>query len=73
MKVDAKGNVGGEAGASIAGFIIHEAVYSVRPDVHAIFHTHTRAGVAVGALECGLLANLAVRAPLSREGRLSRV
>ena len=55
VKVDGRGNVVGEAGASIAGFIIHEAVYSVRPDVHAIFHTHTRAGVAVAALECGLL------------------
>ena len=55
VKVDAQGNVVGEAGASIAGFIIHEAVYSVRPDVSSIFHTHTRAGVAVSALECGLL------------------
>ena len=55
VKVNGQGNVVGEAGASIAGFIIHEAIYSVRPDVRAIFHTHTRAGVAVAALECGLL------------------
>ena len=55
VKVDAQGNVVGEAGASVAGFIIHEAVYSVRPDVSSIFHTHTRAGVAVSALACGLL------------------
>lgn len=54
-KVDSQGNVVGEAGLNQAGFIIHEAVYSVRPDVDAIFHTHTRAGVAVSALACGLL------------------
>lgn len=55
VKVDSQGNVVGEAGASIAGFIIHEAVYSIRPDVNSLFHTHTRAGVAVSALQCGLL------------------
>lgn len=38
-----------------AGAIIHEAIYAVRPDVGAICHTHTRAGVALSILADGLL------------------
>lgn len=38
-----------------AGAVIHEAVYAARPDVGAICHTHTRAGVAVSCLKDGLL------------------
>lgn len=37
-----------------AGFIIHEAIYSIRPDVSAVFHTHTTSGVAVSAMAAGL-------------------
>ena len=38
-----------------AGYVIHSAVYGARPDVNCVVHTHTIAGMAVSALECGLL------------------
>src|SRR5271154_2559614 len=38
-----------------AGFVIHSAVHAARPDVGCVMHTHTRAGMALSALECGLL------------------
>jgi len=38
-----------------AGFTIHSAIHAARPDVGCIIHTHTMAGMAVAALECGLL------------------
>jgi ribulose-5-phosphate 4-epimerase/fuculose-1-phosphate aldolase len=38
-----------------AGFVIHSAVYAVRPDVVSVVHTHTEAVNAVGMLREGLL------------------
>ena len=38
-----------------AGFVIHSAVHEARPDVGCVIHTHTQAGMAVAAMECGLL------------------
>ncbi|MFZ6849309.1 class II aldolase/adducin family protein [Undibacterium sp. RuRC25W] len=38
-----------------AGFVIHSAVHAARDDVQCVLHTHTRAGVAVSAQECGIL------------------
>jgi ribulose-5-phosphate 4-epimerase/fuculose-1-phosphate aldolase len=38
-----------------AGFVIHSAIHMVRPDAGCVIHLHGRAGVAVSALECGLL------------------
>jgi ribulose-5-phosphate 4-epimerase/fuculose-1-phosphate aldolase len=38
-----------------AGYVIHSAVHGARKDVQCVIHTHTRAGMAVSALECGLL------------------
>ncbi|GAA4323930.1 class II aldolase/adducin family protein [Pigmentiphaga soli] len=38
-----------------AGFVIHGAVHAARPDVGCVIHTHTRAGMAVSAMKCGLL------------------
>jgi ribulose-5-phosphate 4-epimerase/fuculose-1-phosphate aldolase len=38
-----------------AGFVIHSAIHQARPDLNCVFHTHTRAGVAVSAQEQGLL------------------
>jgi ribulose-5-phosphate 4-epimerase/fuculose-1-phosphate aldolase len=38
-----------------AAFVIHSALYLARPDVMAAMHTHTVAGMAVSALQCGLL------------------
>ena len=46
-----------------AGFVIHSAVHGARPDVGCVIHTHTRAGMAVSMLECGLL-------PLSQHAQL---
>jgi ribulose-5-phosphate 4-epimerase/fuculose-1-phosphate aldolase len=38
-----------------AGFVIHSAVHAAREDVQCVLHTHTRAGIAVSAMQCGLL------------------
>lgn len=38
-----------------AGFVIHSAVHQARHDVGCVIHAHTRAGMALSALECGLL------------------
>jgi len=38
-----------------AGFVIHSAVHANREDANCVMHTHSRAGMAVAALECGLL------------------
>lgn len=38
-----------------AGFVIHSAIHAVREDAGCVLHTHTRAGVAVSALEEGVL------------------
>jgi len=38
-----------------AGFVIHSAIHASAADAHCVMHTHTRAGMAVAALECGLL------------------
>ena len=41
---------------NLAGFTIHSAVLGARPDVVCSLHTHTVAGMAVSAMECGLLS-----------------
>ncbi len=38
-----------------AGFTIHSAVHMARHDAACVIHTHTRAGMAVSTLTCGLL------------------
>lgn len=38
-----------------AGFTIHSAVHMARHDAVCVMHTHTRSGMAVSALSCGLL------------------
>ena len=38
-----------------AGYVIHSAVHGARHDVGCVIHTHSRAGMAVSALKCGLL------------------
>ena len=37
-----------------AGFVIHSAIHEHRDDAQCVMHTHTRAGMAVAALEGGL-------------------
>ncbi|MDZ4796523.1 MAG: class II aldolase/adducin family protein [Bryobacteraceae bacterium] len=57
VKVDLHGNIIGDPNREInpAGFVIHSAVHMIRQDVRCVMHTHTTAGMAVAALECGLL------------------
>lgn len=38
-----------------AGFVIHSCVHEARPEIQCVLHTHTRAGIAVGAQKGGLL------------------
>jgi ribulose-5-phosphate 4-epimerase/fuculose-1-phosphate aldolase len=38
-----------------AGFVIHSAIHCNRSDAHCVVHTHTHAGMAVAAMEHGLL------------------
>lgn len=56
VKIDVDGNVLEEGKRNInpAGFVIHSAVHSARPDVLCVMHTHTPYGMAVSALEEGL-------------------
>jgi ribulose-5-phosphate 4-epimerase/fuculose-1-phosphate aldolase len=37
------------------GYALHSAIYRTRPDLNAIFHLHTTAGVAVSTMKNGLL------------------
>ena len=58
VKIDLDGNVldnPGDYGINAAGYVIHSAVHGARHDVQCVIHTHTRAGMAVSALQCGLL------------------
>ena len=62
LKVDFDGNVlEGDYPTNSAGHLIHTAVLKARPDLNVLLHSHTRAGTAVSAMECGLL-------PLSQQG-----
>ena len=42
-------------GINVSGYVIHGAIHKARPDVACVLHTHTRAGMAVSAMTCGLL------------------
>jgi ribulose-5-phosphate 4-epimerase/fuculose-1-phosphate aldolase len=58
VKIDKDGNVVDDPtglGVNRAGFVIHGCVHAARPEVNCVIHTHTRAGVAVSAQQCGLL------------------
>ncbi len=57
IKMDFERNVLTDNGHGFnpAAFTIHSAVLSGRPDVDSALHTHTRAGMAVSAMACGLL------------------
>jgi ribulose-5-phosphate 4-epimerase/fuculose-1-phosphate aldolase len=37
------------------GFIIHSAIHKALPHIDCVIHTHTIAGMAISALECGLV------------------
>jgi ribulose-5-phosphate 4-epimerase/fuculose-1-phosphate aldolase len=59
VKIDFAGNIVQDSGTGYginrAGFVIHAAVHRARHDVACVIHTHTPAGMAVSAMECGLL------------------
>jgi ribulose-5-phosphate 4-epimerase/fuculose-1-phosphate aldolase len=60
IKVDLDGNVvarpeGIDYSVNAAGYVIHSAVHAAREDVACVIHTHTRAGIAVSAMQEGLL------------------
>ncbi|MCX7962550.1 MAG: class II aldolase/adducin family protein [Burkholderiales bacterium] len=58
VKIDHRGRVLDDplgVGYNEAGFVIHGCVHRARPDAVCVLHTHTRAGVAVSAMKCGLL------------------
>ena len=59
VKIDFGGNVVQDSGTGYginhAGFVIHSAVHRARADVACVIHTHTPAGMAVSAMQCGLL------------------
>ena len=46
---------GDDYGINQAGYVIHSAIHAAREDVQCVIHTHSRAGMAVSALKCGLL------------------
>jgi ribulose-5-phosphate 4-epimerase/fuculose-1-phosphate aldolase len=59
VKIDVEGNIiskpDTEYGINKSGYVIHGAIHKARHDVAAVIHTHTRAGMAVAAMKCGLL------------------
>lgn len=57
VKVDIDGKLLDDDGLEVnpAGFVIHSAIHKARHDLACVFHTHTRAGVAISAHERGLL------------------
>ena len=59
VKIDFDGNIVQDSGTGYginqAGFVIHSAIHRARHDVACVIHTHTPAGMAVSAMDCGLL------------------
>jgi ribulose-5-phosphate 4-epimerase/fuculose-1-phosphate aldolase len=59
VKIDLEGNIlwkpETDYDINKSGFVIHGAIHRARPDVVGVIHTHTRAGMAVSAMACGLL------------------
>ncbi|MCF2972520.1 class II aldolase/adducin family protein [Synechococcus sp. Nb3U1] len=57
VKIDTDGQIVEPSNWPInpAGFVIHSAIHSARPDICCVLHTHTTAGMAVAALPEGLL------------------
>jgi ribulose-5-phosphate 4-epimerase/fuculose-1-phosphate aldolase len=59
VKIDLDGNILSKPptdyGINKSGYVIHGAIHRARSDVNCVIHTHTRAGMAVSAMEEGLL------------------
>ncbi|MCS4110432.1 hypothetical protein M2199_007062 [Bradyrhizobium elkanii] len=58
IKVDVEGNTllnATDYDVNVAGFVIHSAIHMAKHDMDCVAHTHTPAGMAVSAMDCGLL------------------
>lgn len=57
VKIDVSGNPVDDDRFEVnaAGFTIHSALHQARRDVECVVHLHTTHGMAVAAMECGLL------------------
>ena len=59
VKIDLEGNIiwkpDTDYGINKSGYVIHGAIHRARPDTTCVLHSHTRAGMAVSAMKCGLL------------------
>lgn len=62
IKIDVDGNIlvrpdfgDLDYGINKAGYVIHGAIHRAKHELACVIHTHTPAGMAVSALECGLL------------------
>lgn len=57
IRVDMDGKVLSptDAKLNIAGYTVHSGLLAARPDVNCVIHLHTHDGVAVSALEDGLM------------------
>lgn len=58
IEIDLEGNVlrnHTDLDINKVGFIIHSAIHRAKPEIDCVIHTHTIAGMAVSALECGLV------------------
>jgi len=59
VKIDVEGNIlwkpDTDYDINKSGYVIHGAIHKARPEVSCVLHTHTRAGIAVSAMKCGLL------------------
>ena len=56
IKLDQDGNVvDGAQEINITGYVIHRGIHAARADIACVMHSHSAAGLAVSALEEGLL------------------
>ena len=59
VKIDLEGEILSKPytdyGINKSGYVIHGAIHRARPDARCVLHTHSRAGMAVAAMTCGLL------------------
>ena len=57
VKIDQNGNKLNDTPFTVnpAGFVIHSCIHQAREDAGCVLNTHTRAGVAVSAQQCGVL------------------
>ncbi|WP_261842195.1 class II aldolase/adducin family protein [Aliamphritea ceti] len=57
LEIDLQGSKLNNTDADVnpAGFTIHSAIHSHCPNAHCVIHTHTMPGMAISAMEAGLL------------------